>query len=228
MHNILIIDDDSRIRDLLKAYLQKKGFLVDVAIDAFEAREKIANNNYDLLIVDVMMPKETGIEFTEKYKASGGTCPILMLTAMGESENRIKGLESGADDYLAKPFEPRELELRANNLIKRFANKIETTEKIEGNDVFEFGDFSFNLNNRLLTKNEERVQLSSKESELLHYFITNIGTPTDRYDLAEKFNGISERSIDVQVTRLRQKIEKDSKNPEFIQTEWGKGYVFRV
>lgn len=225
LHNILIIDDDRGIRDLLKAYLQKNGFKVDTAENTMRGRTLMENNNYDLLIVDVMMPGEDGIEFTGKYKKSGGKLPILMLTAMNEAEDRIAGLEQGADDYLTKPFEPKELELRVNKLIERFEPKPTQTG---AGGIFKFGDFEFNMESRMLTKNGERISLSSKESDLLFYFVNNVGKATDRYELAKKFNGISERSIDVQVTRLRQKIEKDSKNPEFIQTDWGKGYVFRV
>lgn len=225
MSKILIIDDDRGIRDLLKTYLNKKGFVVETAENTISARENLENNDYDLIICDVMMPGEDGIEFTEKYKSEGGKLPILLLTAMGESKDRIKGLEKGADDYLTKPFEPKELELRINNLIQRVKGNQDSSS---GEDNFQFGDFEFNLNNRILTKQGERVPLSSKESDLLFYFINNIGIATDRFDLAKNFNGISERSIDVQVTRLRQKIEKDSKNPEFLQTDWGKGYVFRV
>jgi len=170
-----------------------------------------------------MMPNETGFEFVEKYKNNGGTLPVLMLTAMAEGQERIEGLERGADDYLTKPFEPKELELRINKLIERFS------QSKGGNDrVFKFGDLEFNLKNRKLTKAGEKISLSSKESDLLFYFVNNVGVATDRYELAQHFNGISDRSIDVQVTRLRQKIETDSKEPEFLQTEWGKGYVFRV
>lgn len=244
--HILIIDDDTGIRELLKDYLNNNGYQVDAAANTQDAKNLLnsANKAYNLIICDVMMPGENGFEFTEKYKNSGGNLPILLLTAMGESEDRIKGLECGADDYLAKPFAPKELQLRIDKLIERFAfnkasqnaisapiNQGNTSPEVstpQNANIFKFGDFEFNLQNRILTKHNERIILSPKESNLLYYFTQNVGKPTNRYDLAKEFNGISERSIDVQITRLRQKIEKDSKNPVFIQTDWGKGYVFRI
>jgi two-component system phosphate regulon response regulator OmpR len=146
-----------------------------------------------------------------------------MLTAKGETKERIEGLESGADDYLPKPFEPRELYLRIMKLIERAGASTGGKTKI-----VKFGDLEFNTENYQLTKNGERISLSSSEAELLHLFCSNINVPIDRFELATKFHGISERSVDVQVTRLRKKIEDDPKEPRFIQTSRGKGYVFRV
>jgi len=225
LSNILIIDDDNGIRELLKSYLQKRGYAVEGAEDTIVAREMLEKEelSFDLIVCDVMMPGENGFDFVESYKAQGGELPVIFLTAMAEGKERIKGLENGAEDYLTKPFEPKELELRINKIIDRFSRNNSDIKR-----VFKFGEFEFNLKTRSLKKDNKKITLSSKESDLLYYFVNNIGVATDRHELAQKFNGISERSIDVQVTRLRQKIEKDSKNPEFIQTEWGKGYIFRI
>lgn len=223
MNNILIIDDDRKLRDLLQQYLTSQGFAIDMAESAEHARVLLEKKHYKLIIVDVMMSGESGIEFTKKFKQSNDT-PVLMLTAMGEVEDRIKGLESGADDYLSKPFEPKELYLRAIKLIERNDNS-NVSQKPK---IIKFGEFEFNLENCYLTKNGKRVFLSSTETDMLQLFCNNINVPIDRYELAKKFNGISERSVDVQVTRLRKKIEQDPKEPRFIQTSRGKGYVFRV
>ena len=229
MEKILIIDDDKKIRSLLQQFLKNEGFDAETAENAFKAKELIENTNYDLLVVDVMMPGETGIEFTKKIKGQNKNIPILMLTAMGEAEDRISGLESGADDYLGKPFEPRELVLRAKKLIERFKTyQKQESQTVPSANSITFGDCEFNLDNFILTKGGNRVLLSFSEGELLALFCNNIGVSIDRYELAKKFNGISERSVDVQVTRLRKKIEDDPKAPRFIQTTRGKGYVFRV
>jgi two-component system, OmpR family, phosphate regulon response regulator OmpR len=223
MSKVLIIDDDRKIRELLQAYLKNQGLETDTAESAENAREQIAKQNYSLLIVDVMMPVESGIDFTKKVKLEKDI-PVLMLTAKGEISDRITGLESGADDYLQKPFEPKELYLRAVKLINRFSASTGAGER----KVLKFGALEFNLENQILTKNTERIPLSSSEAELLLLFCNNIGVSIDRFELAKKFNGISERSVDVQVTRLRKKIEDDPKVPRFIQTSRGKGYVFRI
>ncbi len=221
MNNILIVDDDRKIRDLLQAYLKNQGLEADTAENAGIAREMLAARNYSLVIADVMMPGETGIEFTKKLKAEKDI-PVLMLTAKGEISDRIEGLESGADDYLQKPFEPKELYLRVTKLISRFGSPA------TGKKIVRFGEFEFNLENYILTKNQERIPLSSSEADLLALFCNNINISIDRFELANKFHGISERSVDVQVTRLRKKIESDPKAPRFIQTSRGKGYVFRI
>jgi two-component system, OmpR family, phosphate regulon response regulator OmpR len=225
MNRILIIDDDRKIRELLQAYLKNHGLEADVAESAEKAHELVSDHNYKLLIVDVMMPGENGIEFTRKIKQSNDI-PVLMLTAKSDTSDRITGLESGADDYLPKPFEPKELYLRAMKLMTRYSAN--SSAGAGEQQVVSFGDLEFNLENHILTKNGERILLSSSEAELLFLFCNNINVSIDRFELAKKFNGISERSVDVQVTRLRKKIEDDPKAPRFIQTSRGKGYVFRI
>jgi two-component system phosphate regulon response regulator OmpR len=225
MNKILVIDDDKKLRELLQRYLTEQGFAVDACADPIEARAILASVEYDLLIVDVMMPNESGLDFTLKFKQTNDT-PILMLTALGEVDHRIKGLEVGADDYLPKPFEPRELFLRAKKLIdKSQKSKLFATK--QKSQIVTFGEFKFSLENHKLFKNSKEISLSSKESDLLKVLAQNVNQPVSRYDLSDTFNGISERSIDVQVTRLRRKIEDDPAEPKHIHTVWGKGYVLR-
>ena len=223
---VLIVDDDRKIRDLLQKYLESEGLQAFTAENAEIAYIKVHQEKFDVLIVDVMMPGENGMQFTTRLK-NEIDIPILMLTAKGEVEDRIMGLESGADDYLQKPFEPKELYLRVVKLAERAAKAIEKQPKQESK-IVKFGDFEFNLENLVLTKNGERISTSSSELELLKLFCSNINVSIERTELAKKFNGISERSVDVQITRLRKKIETDPKNPLFLQTSRGKGYVFRV
>jgi two-component system phosphate regulon response regulator OmpR len=220
---VLIVDDDRKIRDLLQKYLESEGLQAESAENAEIAYKKITAEKFDALIVDVMMPGENGMIFTTRLK-NEMDIPILMLTAKGEVEDRIMGLESGADDYLQKPFEPKELYLRVVKLAERAAKAIEKQQT----KIVKFGDFEFNLENLVLTKNGERISTSSSELELLKLFCSNINVSIERAELSKKFNGISERSVDVQITRLRKKIETDPKNPLFLQTSRGKGYVFRV
>ncbi len=227
MNQVLIIDDDRKLRDLLQQFLRNQGIEADTVESADMALERIMTMKYDLITVDLMMPGMNGIDFTKKFKEKHNDIPVLMLTAKGDAHERVAGLESGADDYLSKPFEPQELFLRITKLIDRFKNSTAVLEHKE-NDTVRFGDFEFHLESRALTKSGARVILSSSESDLLYIFCTNINQPVERAALAYKFNGISERSVDVQVTRLRKKIEDDPKNPVFLQTSRGKGYVFRV
>lgn len=223
---VLIVDDDRKIRDLLQKYLESEGLQAESAENAEIAYKKITAEKFDALIVDVMMPGENGMSFTTRLK-NEMDIPILMLTAKGEVEDRIMGLESGADDYLQKPFEPKELYLRVTKLAERAA-KFEEKQPKQESKIVKFGDFEFNLENLVLTKNAERISTSSSELELLKLFCSKINVSIERAELAKKFNGISERSVDVQITRLRKKIETDPKNPLFLQTSRGKGYVFRV
>jgi len=225
MDRILVVDDDRKIRELLQQFLRYEGFAVEAAENAEAAHEMLLLSNYDLMIIDVMMPGINGLELTRKVKAEKNI-PILMLTAMGDTEDRIAGLESGADDYLPKPFEPRELFLRAKKLIDRFKTGVGSVAS--DRKIIKFGNCEFDMENFVLMKAGDRVLLSSSEAELLAIFCNNINVSIDRFDLAKKFHGISERSVDVQVTRLRKKIEDDPKAPVFIQTSRGKGYVFRV
>lgn len=218
INHVLVVDDDRKIRSLLVQFMVEEGFFVSAAEDAKQAREQMKKFEFDLLIVDVMMPGESGLSFTEKVKTTH-TTPVLMLTAMGEVEDRIKGLEHGADDYLPKPFEPRELLLRARKLIDRH-------RKNEPKDSVHFGPYQFNLKNHRLTKGQQSIALTTNEEQLLEILIAHKGKPVSRETLAENCGGINERSVDVQMTRLRNKIESDPKQPMFIKTMRGKGYVF--
>ena len=227
---ILIIDDDTRLRNLLGKFLQDNDFEVTLSKDAFEAREILQENQFNLLIVDVMMPKENGIEFSKKFKIEGNQTPILILTARGEPNDRIEGLEIGAEDYLSKPFEPKELLLRINNILRR-TNQIQG--KNENNfqkqhSLVKFGEFKFNLNNLSLTRNDEFIHLTDSEKKILSILSENKKSLFSREDLAKISGNIDERSIDVQITRLRKKIEKNPKQPQFLQTVRNKGYILQI
>lgn len=219
--HILIVDDDKRLRELLEKFLVGEGFKISTAANASEARDIVEKQGDDLalLVVDVMMPGESGFDLTAGLKHVIET-PVLMLTAMGEVEDRIKGLESGADDYLCKPFDPRELLLRIENLLKR--------SKKPGSKKVSFDNYQFNLETGDLSKDGNYIKLTSAELKLLTIFASNINKSVSRETLSAELNGISERSVDVQVTRLRKKIEKDPKNPEFLITSRSHGYMLRM
>ena len=219
MYHILIIDDDDRIRNLLEKYLVKNNFIVKSASNTTEAREMMQKYIFDLIIVDNMMPNESGIEFLSNIRQNNNSIPAIMLTALGEIENRIEGLSVGADDYLSKPFEPKELILRINNILKR-------VNRVNNNNVVNFGNFSFNLNKNELYENDVLIKLTDTEIKILNIFFINLNIVLNREDLCKMLNGIDERSIDVQITRLRKKIETDPKNPRFLKTIRHKGYVF--
>lgn len=219
MYHILIIDDDDRIRNLLEKYLVKNNFIVKSASNTTEAREMMQKYIFDLIIVDNMMPNESGIEFLSNIRQNNNGIPAIMLTALGEIENRIEGLSVGADDYLSKPFEPKELILRINNILKR-------VNRVNNNNVVNFGNFSFNLNKNELYENDVLIKLTDTEIKILNIFFINLNIVLNREDLCKMLNGIDERSIDVQITRLRKKIETDPKNPRFLKTIRHKGYVF--
>lgn len=217
--HILIVDDDNRILKLLKKFLSQKDFLVSTSTSAHEAINLLKNFNYDLIILDVMMPEITGIEFAAKIKQSGSTMPIVMLTALSEPEDRIKGLEAGASDYITKPFEPRELLLRINNLINSY-NLYKKEQKL-----VRFGNNSYNLDTKEFIQNNSVVSLSSSEENLLNILASEDSQTISREDLSKKLGGVNIRSIDVQVVRLRNKIELDPKNPQYLKTVRNKGYV---
>ncbi len=218
--HILVIDDDRRLRELLRKYLVDQNFLVSTAKNAADAEAKLASLAFDLLIVDVMMPGEDGMSLTKRIRKTVGT-PILMLTAMDEVDDRIAGLESGADDYLAKPFEPRELVLRIHNILRR-----SVTPRPDGGAV-DFGPFRFDADRMELWRGEEIVSLTGREANLLRVFTLQPGVTLSRFKLSQQ-SGAGERTIDVQVTRLRRKIEDDPRAPRFLQTVWGEGYVLRT
>lgn len=224
MPRILVVDDDRKIRELLSQYLVSHGFYVDSAESAAAAEHRISTEKYDLITLDVMMSGKSGVDFAKELREKGDKIPIIMLTAKTTTDNRIEGLESGADDYLAKPFDPKELYLRIKKLLERSGY----TGVKDSSKTVKFGDYEFNLENMRLRKGEERIFLSTTEAELLKVFCSNINKPIDRFELAKRFHGISERSVDVQITRLRKKIEPNPKEPIYLQTSWGEGYVLRV
>ena len=217
--HILVVDDDNRILKLLKEFLSKEGFLVSTSMSTNEAVELLANFDYDLIILDVMMPEITGLEFAAKIKESGSIMPIVMLTALSEPEDRIKGLESGANDYLTKPFEPRELLIRINNLINSH-NLYKKEQKL-----VRFGSNSYNLTTKEFIQNNKSIKLSSSQENLLHILISANNNTISREELSRKLGGLNLRSVDVQIVRLRNKIESDSKNPQYLKTVRNKGYA---
>ncbi len=220
--HILVIDDDRRIRDLLSRYLTEQGFRVSTAADAADARRKLAGLSFDLLIVDVMMPGENGTDFTNAIRQKMDV-PVLMLTALGETEARIKGLEAGADDYLAKPFDPRELVLRINSILKRV--KVEEPPSIE--QVL-FGPYTFSVLSRELKKDGTTIKLTDREREIMVLFAQNAGQVVPRLDLVGEDASASERTVDVQINRLRRKIEVDPATPTWLQTVRGIGYKLQI
>ena len=223
--HILVVDDDGRIRDLLKRFLAKNGYLVTIARDAAHASRLLDSLSFDLLIVDVMMPGEDGLAFTNRMREAL-QIPILLLTARGETEDRIQGLEAGADDYLPKPFEPRELLLRVAAILRR-----SVPEPVEAAPpkALTMGEIEYDLMRGELRKGETSVRLTSTEQALMRVFSRQPNEPVSRSRLAEELGGtqgeVQERAVDVQITRLRRKIETDPKNPRYLQTVRGSGYM---
>jgi len=219
--HLLVADDDDRFRDLLRRYLVDHGFRVTTAGDAAEARAKLASIAFDLLVLDIMMPGETGLSLTASLRAKS-RIPILLLTAMAEPEDRINGLESGADDYLTKPFEPRELVLRIRNILQR------VPQPVSGGKELRFGACRLDLARSELLRGNEPVHLTAAELALLLALARRAGEPVTREALSEEaqFSG-NVRTVDVQVTRLRRKLERDPKFPLFLQTVRGVGYVLK-
>ncbi len=216
--HLLIVDDDRRLRRLIKKYLTDNGFQISEAGNADETKSLLELFQFSLLIMDVMMPGQNGQDLTKELRSSGFDTPILMLTAMGDIDNRISGLEAGADDYLSKPFEPKELLLRINNILKR-QKQHETSLEIY------FGDCCYNPKNHRLTQNGIPILLTSAEQELLKILVQKAGQTVTREDLATLADTDNERAVDVQITRLRKKIETDIKKPLCIQTIRGQGYM---
>lgn len=216
--HILVVDDDDRLRALLKKFLSEQGFMVTSASGAAEARRKMQWFMFDLMILDVMMPGETGLDLLASLKEN--LTPVLMLSAMGETDDRIRGLEVGAEDYLVKPFEPKELVLRARALLRRSAVQKEKAKTIS------FGDFVFDLSASQLKRGSEMVPLTSSEAAMLKLLAETPGKPVAREALSKLMpGGASERSVDVQITRLRKKIEESEGKPVYLQTIRGAGYV---
>lgn len=223
--HILIVDDDERIRSLLQKFLVRNGFLVSTARDAAHARRLLLGLDFDMLILDVMMPGEDGISFTRDLRQTL-TNPILLLTAKGETEDRIKGLEAGADDYLAKPFEPKELLLRINAILRRMPD---APAPDDAPKVLHLGLFRYDMERGEMFEGEEHMRLTATETQLMRIFADNVGEPISRARLVEDLGRdrgqAQERAVDVQITRLRRKIEPDPKQPRYLQTVRGAGYM---
>ena len=218
--HILVVDDDDGIRTLVKKYLDENNFLVTTAKNAEDAADKIKLIQFDLIILDIMMPGKSGLEFLEEHKTRLDT-PIILLTAKGEASERVEGLEIGADDYLPKPFEPKELILRIKNIL----NKTIKTEQIR---IIEFSNIKIDLNKLLIIKNNNEFKINNTEKIILEKMINNPGKTFAREQIGKLIDLNKERSIDVIITRLRKKIEIDPKNPKFLQTIRGAGYVLWI
>ena len=219
-YHILVVDDDDRIRELVKEYLNENEFIISTGNSAEEAKIKMKYFNFDLVVLDVMMPGQNGFEFTKEIKKNSSV-PIILLTAKGEVENRIEGLEIGADDYLGKPFEPKELLLRIKNIIKK-------NSKINLNKKNKIGDAKVDLNKMSIELKSKSSKINSAEKKVLIEMLANPGKTYSRSQIGEISNINQERSIDVMITRLRQKIEVNPKNPKYLQTIRGSGYVLWI
>ena len=218
--HILVVDDDDGIRSLVRKYLNKNNFLVTTADSAEDASKKIKIIKFDLIILDVMMPGKSGLEFIKDHKKKLDT-PIILLTAKGGASERVEGLEIGADDYLPKPFEPKELVLRIKNILSK-------TIKAEQARIIEFANIKIDLNKLLIIKNDNEFKINNTEKIILEKMINSPGKTFSREDIAQLIDIDKERSIDVIITRLRKKIEIDPKNPKFLQTIRGAGYVLWI
>ena len=220
--HVLVVDDDQKIRDLLRRYLTENGFRVTPAADAAAARAAMRGLTFDLVMLDVMMPGESGLDLARDLKKSLDV-PILMLTARSDPEHRIAGLEAGVDDYLPKPFEPRELLLRLQNILRR--NRPVPAEAPPPGDEVRMGSYVFHIGRGELKLGDETVKLTERERDLLRQFAQRPGQPIQRHELSSDDTTGSERAIDVQINRLRRKIEIDPSNPVYLQTVRGKGYI---
>jgi two-component system phosphate regulon response regulator OmpR len=216
--HLLVVDDDSRLRELLRRYLSDNGFRVTTATDSAEARSKLAGFAFDLVVLDVMMPGESGLELTRALRHEG-RCSVLLLTAMADPEDRVNGLEQGADDYLAKPFEPRELVLRIRNLLQRRPADPTSRE-------LRFGGFRFDFVRSELYRGGDPVHLTAAEAGLLSILAEKAGQAVSREELSVSLSG-NVRNVDVQMTRLRRKIEHDPRYPRYLQTARGIGYALK-
>ena len=224
--HILIVDDDTRIRELLKKYLSDNGYRTSAAADAAQAQERMGALTYDLLVLDVMMPGINGLEFTERLRKAQNSVPILLLTARAEVEQRIEGLAMGADDYLPKPFEPKELLLRIHSILRRAAPVIEVKQAVEG--PLKIGPWVFNPEREELIGDTETVRLTQAETRLLKALARTPGEIVTRDDLTDGSDlAGNTRTIDVQMNRLRRKVEIDPRNPRHLMTVRGEGYVLR-
>ena len=218
--HVLVVDDDEGIRSLVKKFLNEKNYLVTTASDAENAYEKTKIIKFDLIILDIMMPGKSGLDFLNEHKKDLNT-PVILLTAKGEPNERIVGLEMGADDYLPKPFEPKELDLRIKNIINK-------TKKDNLKKIIKFENIKIDLNKQMIIRNDLEFKINNTEKIILEKMINNPGKVFAREDIGKIINLNKERSIDVIITRLRKKIELDPKNPKFLQTIRGEGYVLWI
>ena len=218
--HILVVDDDDRIRELVKQYLEENNFLVNTAADAFEAKKKIDIIKFDILILDIMMPGKSGLSLTKEIKKTNQT-PVILLTAKGESADRIQGLEIGADDYLGKPFEPKELLLRIKNILNKTQKPHFPNEIYIGNALINLKKLNIKIKNKI-------VKINPQEKQILEKMLEVPGKVFSRNDIGRIINISKERTIDVMITRLRQKIEINPKNPKYLQTIRGSGYVLWI
>tara|TARA_Y100000741_G_scaffold102829_1_gene76607 strand:- start:1018 stop:1695 length:678 start_codon:yes stop_codon:yes gene_type:complete len=218
--HILVVDDDDRIRELVKQYLTENNYLVTTASSAEDAQKKVETIKFDLIVLDIMMPGKSGLEFTTENKNKLYT-PIILLTAKGEAEERVHGLEVGADDYLSKPFEPKELVLRIKNILNK--TKTKNIKRL-----VEFGNVKVDLSKNLISSDKKEYKINKTEKTILEFMINSPGKSFTREEIGKIINLDKERSIDVIITRLRKKIEKDPKNPKFLQTLRGEGYVLWI
>jgi len=218
--HILVVDDDDRIRDLVKQYLNENNYFVTTAINAEDAQEKVNTIKFDLIVLDIMMPGKSGLDFTEENKNKIYT-PIILLTAKGEADERVHGLEVGADDYLSKPFEPKELLLRIKNILNKTKSK-------NIKRLIEFGNVKINLNKQIILKNNQEFKINNTEKTILEVMINSPGKSFSREEIGKIINLDKERSVDVIITRLRKKIEQNPKNPKYLQTLRGEGYVLWI
>ena len=218
--HILVVDDDDRIRDLIKQYLEKNNFLVTSAKDALDAKKKLEILKFDILVLDIMMPGESGLSLTKEIKKKNST-PIILLTAKGEAQDRIEGLELGADDYLGKPFEPKELLLRIKNILYKIQKPILADEIYIGNTIVNLKKLKIKTNNKI-------KKINPQEKKVLEKMLESPGKIFSRDNIGKIINISKERTIDVMITRLRQKIESNPKNPKYLQTIRGAGYVLWV
>ena len=218
--HVLVVDDDDRIRELVKQYLEDNNFLVTSAKDALDAKKKLEILKFDILILDIMMPGESGLSLTKEIKKNNST-PIILLTAKGETQDRIKGLELGADDYLGKPFEAKELLLRIKNILYRTQKPILPDEIYIGNTMINLKKLEIKINNKI-------KKINPQEKKVLEKMLESPGKIFSRNDIGKIINILKERTIDVMITRLRQKIESNPKNPKYLQTIRGSGYVLWI
>tara|TARA_B100001245_G_scaffold42100_1_gene26937 strand:- start:104 stop:781 length:678 start_codon:yes stop_codon:yes gene_type:complete len=218
--HILVVDDDDRIRELVKQYLEEEKFLITTAKDAFEAKKKIEIIKFDILILDIMMPGQSGLSLTKEIKKIN-SIPIILLTAKGETRDRIEGLELGADDYLGKPFEPKELLLRINNILSKIQKPILPDEIYIGDTIVNLKKLDVKINNKM-------IKINPQEKKILEKMLEYPGKVFSRNDIGKIVNISKERTIDVLITRLRQKIESSPKNPKYLQTIRGSGYVLWI